>query len=128
MALTAFEVSLHRKGTESYIDADPTLITLIPRQEQIVDGTAKYVPQPPRPAQSFHIIWAEDSGITRDIGPDGGVRRFDFILVGMHDAVVEIGDSWQDGDQVNQIEYKYPDNGYEVKVGGVSHGSNPVGG
>jgi hypothetical protein len=127
MALSTFETALHRRGTEHFIEADPTEIVLIPRTEQIVDGTKRFVSQSPRLAQFFKVIWPGENGILRDVGPDGGVRRFDFILVGQWYAEVEIGDSWELGTQVFHVEYRYPDNEYEVKVGGVSHGSKPTG-
>lgn len=129
MTLRDMELSLHRRGTRAFIDADYTDIVLIPRSEGYVDGTKTFSEEDPRDLQTFKIIWPEDNGIIRDIGPDGGVRRFDFILLGEYDAVVEIGDTFAIGEnnQYYVIEYIYPDNGYEVKAGGVSHGSKPTG-
>ena len=126
MISSTVEMSLHRTGTEHFIAADPTDIILIPRTEQIVDGTKRFLPAIPRLSQTFKVIWPGENGIIREVDPNGGVRRFDFILVGLYGAEVEIGDSWRVGNQSFQIEYKYPDNGYEVKVGGVSHGSSPT--
>lgn len=125
MALSAVELTLHRLGTQKFIDDDPTEIALIPNSEQVVAGTKTFVPQPARPPQQFKVIWAGDNGIYRRIGDQGGARRFDFILVGEHDAEVAIGDFWKVGSQEFRVEYIFPRNGYEVKAGGISHGAEP---
>lgn len=128
MALSAVELALHRKSTERFIASDPTEITLISRgTESIVNGTKTFSPGEERLEQSFKVIWNGDNGIVRQPDSSGGVRRFDFILVGRHDAELDIGDYWQVEDQENRIEYIYPDNGYEVKAGGVSNGPKPSG-
>jgi len=129
MISSTIEMACHRNGTQHFINADPTDIVLTPRSEQIVDGTKKFISEAPRTSQQFKVIWPGENGILRNIGPDGGVRRFDFILVGLHTATVEIGDTWENDDgQIFVVEYRFPDNGYEIKVGGVTHGSRPAGG
>jgi len=118
------ERSIHRKNTKRFIDSDPTVITLITPVEAMVNGTkvANYTED--RAAQTFKIIWQGEDGIVREI--PGGVRRFNFVIVGEYDAELAIGDFWETGDQKHVIEYVYPDNGYEVKAGGVSHGPAPT--
>lgn len=124
--LSNIELSIHRKGTDSFIKADPTQITLIPTTESWVGGTKTYGSATPRQTQTFKVIWSgSQDGIV--ITSEGRTRRFDFILVGRHDANVEIGDHWNLNDQYFEIEWIAPDNGYEVKAGGSSHGSKPTG-
>lgn len=118
MALKPLELAIHQNGTQAFIAADPTEIVLTPHQEQIVGGTKKLVPQPARNSQTFKIIWAGDTGIVRRT--PNGVRSFDFIIVGLHDAEVAIGDHFEDDKFV--IDYVFPPNGYEVKAGGVCNG------
>jgi hypothetical protein len=125
MALSDLELPIHRLSTKAFIDADPTVITLTPRQEQMVAGTKVFAPQPNRDPQTFKVIWTYDNGIYRQIGTPGGVHRFDFILLGEYDAVMAIGDFWKVGSQEFRIEYIFPSNGYEVKGGGISHGAEP---
>lgn len=129
MALADIELAIHRLGTEEFIKAGPPkTIVLTPCTEAIVGGTKIFTSGTPRDPQEFKIIFPNVSGayqnpsIVRDINPDGGVQRFDFILVGKYDAEVDIGDFWKEGDQEYRVEYAFPYNGYEVKVGGVSHG------
>lgn len=124
--LSEIELSIHRKGTERFIDADPTEITLTPSAEVWSGGTKTYGSETPRESQSFKIIWSgSQDGLA--ITSEGKTRRFDFILVGRYDAEVAIGDFWKLDDQHFQIEWVAPNNGYEVKAGGSSHGSKPTG-
>lgn len=124
--LSNFELSIHRKGTERFINADPTQITLTPSTETWSGGTKVFGSATPRAPQSFKVIWSgSQDGIV--INSEGKTRRFDFIIVGKYDAAVEIGDHWNLNDQHFQVEWVAPYNGYEVKAGGSSHGSKPTG-
>lgn len=128
MALTnPLEISIHRKNTKRFIDADATKIALIPKGDYFIDGTKVSLDQPPRAEQTFKIIWMGETGVIREVNDSGGVKRFDFVLVGEYDAIVEIGDHWFVDGQIFVIEYIYPFNDYEVKAGGVTHGSRPNG-
>ena len=124
--LSDIELAIHTSNTERFINSDPTSIVLTPRSEVMKNGTKTFKVGRSRAVQDFKVIWAGDNGIVRNVGPDGGVRRFDFILVGMPDAQVEINDSWKVNDQLFVVEYKFPFLGYEVKVGGNSHGPDPT--
>lgn len=124
--LSNVELSIHRKGTERFINADPTEITLIPSTVVWSGGTKTFGDDDPREPQIFKVIWSgSQDGIV--VKSEGTTRRFDFILVGLHDAEVAIGDHWSVDDQHFQVEWVAPANGYEVKAGGVSHGSTPTG-
>lgn len=128
MALSAVELAIHRKSTDHFISADRTNIVLKTRgTESMVNGTKTFIPGADRTEQSFKVIWMGDTGVIRQVDSAGGVRRFDFVLVGSHDATVDIGDHWEVDGQENRIEYVYPFNGYEVKAGGVSNGPKPAG-
>ena len=122
------ELTIHRKNTKRFIDADPTKITLIPKFSAYLNGTKIFGADFPRAEQTFKVIWNGDNGIVREIDTGvGGVRRFDFVLVGEHDAILEVGDHWKVNDQTFVVEYVYPTNDYEVKGGGVTHGNKPDG-
>jgi hypothetical protein len=122
--LGTVELSIHRANTAIYIALNPTNIVLTPIQEQWVAGSKKLVPQTPRTLQTFHVIWAPETGIVGG-GGSGITHKFDFILVGPWDAVVAINDRWDYGTQRNVIDYIFPSNGYELKCGGTSYGSKP---
>lgn len=124
--LSNIELSIHRKGTERFINADPTTIALIPSVETWSGGSKSIGAGTPRADQTFKIIWSgSQDGIVTTV--EGKTRRFDFILVGKYDAAVEIGDHWNVDDQHFQVEWVAPSNDYEVKAGGSSHGGKPTG-
>lgn len=125
MNAVSSELAINRANTKRFIALDPTEIVLIPRQEVWANGSKKKTDLPPRASQTFKIIWGGDTGIVTTIG--GTTRRFDFVIMGNVDASLEIGDHWFIGDQDNEVQYIFPSNGYEIKGGGVSHGSKPVG-
>ena len=122
MAMDTVEVAIHRAGTDHFINSDPTEIVLTPYQEQIVAATKKFTPGTPREPQKFKIIWAGENGIVRQT--PNGARRFDFILVGRFDAIVDINDQFEDGKGI--IEYIFPDKQYQIKAGGVYRGTKPT--
>lgn len=126
MMLSDFELSLHQKGTANFINADPTEIILTPSAEVWSGGTKTFSDGVDREPQNFKVIWSgSQDGIL--INTESKARRFDFVLVGLHDAEIAIGDYWKVNDQYFQVEWIAPNNGYEVKAGGSSHGSKPTG-
>lgn len=128
MTASSAKLAINRKATAKFIADDPAAISLIYKIEQSRPGGAKawIDGSPPRDPQDFKIIWPGGDGIV--VTAEGKTRRFDFIIVGKYDAIMAIGDHWTQGEspQTYEIEYLFPYNGYEVKGGGVSHGSAPV--
>lgn len=122
--MNALEKAVQRKATKAFIDADPTTLVLKTKLESFVGGTKKIVDGPESPPQVFKVIWEGQSGINREA--PNGARRFDFVLIGEHDAVISIGDFWKDGEQENRITWVSPSNEYEVVAGGISHGPSPT--
>lgn len=123
---STLEKTIHRNGTKRFIAADPTDIVLIPKAGAWVNGTKSLSPSAPRASQRFKLIWSDESGIVRET--PNGVRRFDFVLLGEYNAVVEIDDTFDFADSKYRITYIYPFNDYEVKAGGVVFSnSTPVG-
>ena len=124
MGALVFEVAVNRKLTKWFIDTDPTSLILIPRTKQDrPGGSHRFVDGPAKDPQIVKMIYPGGDGIV--VTADGKTRRFDFIIVGQHDADIAIGDHWTEGDQNYVIEYLFPFNDYEVKGGGVTHGSAP---
>lgn len=115
---------LNRRLTKAFIIDDPTDIVLTPVVEESRPGGAKKkTAGSPRDEQTFKIIYPGGDG--QVVTADGKTRRFDFIIVGEYDASIAIGDFWDEGNQHYVIDYLFPDNGYEIKGGGVTHGSAP---
>jgi hypothetical protein len=85
-------------------------ITLIPGTGTVTEkpsGGKDYGPGAPRDPQIFALFQVSSAATgrygrgfdaTTSASADSGtVRKFQYSLIGAHDAVVQIGDSWEDG-------------------------------
>ena len=113
----------NRQMTSWFINDDPTAITFTPHHEEFTAGAKKMVADPDRDMQIVKVIYPGGDGIV--VTADSTTRRFDFIIVADYDATIEIWDSFDHLRNHYVVEYVFPYNGYEVKVGGSSHGSEP---
>lgn len=117
----------NRLLTDVFIRMDPEFIVLIPIATHLEQpgGGHKKVAGPPRPAQTFKMIYpAGDSGGTVTT-TDASLKKYDFILLGRHDAQVFIGDAWQDAKGNSWVVTGLaPYNGYEVKATCVAYGED----
>jgi hypothetical protein len=105
-----------RITTSAFIADDPTTIALL-RQTKVRKPSGGHdFPKLPIAPQVFRFINQDIGGGVTAGADDGTVRRFDYVLVGNHDADVQINDTWVDG----QIQYKVdsiiPNNGWETRV------------
>jgi hypothetical protein len=121
--LTATELAIQRRATKQFIDAAPKTVILSTVAKVMVAGTASFLSGGSRDPQIFRLVWLTEDGINER--PPDGTRRFDFALIGEHDAEISIGDFWKEGDQEFRIENMTPSNGWEVKAYGISHGPKP---
>lgn len=125
MTVRDVELAIHRANTKRFIESDPSEITLIPSVASKIAGTVKYSDGVPRNPQIFKVIWQADSGIQRQVSSQGGSTRMDFVLVGEFTADIGLKDHFEHSGNRYVVEWIAPPNGYEVKAGGVSHGSSP---
>lgn len=118
-------LEINRSLTETFIAMDPETITLVPIAELVEQpgGGHKKVAGPARPAQTFKMIYpAGDSGGTVTTN-DGSVKKYDFILMGRHDAEIYVGDKWTDGKGNSWVVTGLvPYNGYERKATCTAYG------
>lgn len=125
------EQEVMRDLTARFIANDPTDIQLTPVQKVPTgDGGYRNVPQVKRRSQQFKII-NQGSTNGKQTGADGTNTSFDFILLGKHDAVIAIGDTWTDaiGDGTTWTVTGFlPGNGYEVKATITAQGVKTIGG
>lgn len=125
------EQEVMRDLTARFIANDPTDIQLTPVQKVPTgDGGYRNVPQTKRRSQQFKII-NQGSTNGKQTGADGTNTSFDFILLGKHDAVIAIGDTWTDtiGDGTTWTVTGFlPGNGYEVKATITAQGVKTIGG
>jgi hypothetical protein len=124
-----------RKQTKRFIDDDPFDIVLIPRAKTRVPGGGyEMTDQPPRPSQRVKLIY---TGSARGIGGaegvqvtgDGVERRYDYVIVGEWDMVIEAGDHWTDalGNRC-EVGGLIPDNEYERRATASIYGRRAEGG
>lgn len=121
-------LSLLRASTAAFIAENPTSIALIPAKGTSTlkpGGGYDFTPASPRNAQNFRLIPQADTEGIQEVEDSGVVRTFDYVLVGSHDAVVAIGDEWNDGSSRYRVTGIRPSNGYEVKATVVGMGKDP---
>ena len=124
-----------RKQTKRFIDDDPFDIILIPRAKSRVPGGGfEMVDQAPRASQRVKLIY---TGSARGIGGaegvqvtgDGVERRYDYVVIGEWDMVVDVGDHWEDASgQRWEVLGMIPDNEYERRVTCSAYGRRTEGG
>lgn len=123
MDAAIISLETNRQMTSWFINDDPTAVTFTPHEEQWKSGAKKMVALPDRETIIVKMIYGTDTGIIPT--DESRTRRFDFIIVADYDAVIKIGDSFDHLGNHYVVEYVFPYNGYEVKVGGTTHGPEP---
>lgn len=121
-------MALMTESTRKFILDDPVEIELTPGQgtkTETASGGYEYTDADPRDAQTFKLINTSGDSATPS-GSDGGeVRKFSYVLVGMPDSVVEVGDWWVDGPNRYTVTALLHRNGYEVKAAVEAFGPEP---
>lgn len=125
-----------RKQTEWFINDDPFDIVLTPRSTvtRVAGGGYMRSDGTPRPSQRVKLIY---TGSARGVGgqeglqvtADGVERRYDYIIVGPWDMVIEVGDHWTDprGNRC-EVTSLIPDNEYERRATASIFGGRTEGG
>lgn len=119
----ALETTINRKNTLMFIQANPLVLALIPRErERTASGGSKYVDQPAREVQTFRLIPRDETTLPT-FNDEGIDRSYDLVLLGAFDAQMSIRDYWHDE---NGFRYEVMDvqrNSYEVKGAVVRKGN-----
>lgn len=115
--IPANQMSVLRMQTLMFIGLDPQEVTLIPRVEtETESGAQNLVRQTARAAQVFKLIHQGGTPGGKVFTTDGTGRREEFILLGAHDADVELFDCWEVGDVFFEVVGFKPYNGYEQRA------------
>lgn len=121
-------MALMTESTRAFIADDPVAIALTPGRGTAVEtssGGIDYTDASPRDEQNFKVINTSGDS-TIPAGSDGAeVRKFSYVIVGMPDAVVEVGDWWVDGPNRYTVTAILHRNGYEVKASVEAFGPEP---
>lgn len=117
------ELAIHRKNTEWFIAWNPIDLVLIP-EVKVRSGTGtKITDGPPRPVQRMRLI-PQTETTPPTIIEDGVERVISFVLLGLHDAQMGVGDHWtDDAGNFYRVVYVNDYNGYEVKGLIEAHGN-----
>lgn len=110
-----------RYGRQQYINAKPTVITLQPTRDGVnpvaKPGGGHDFPKPAaRAPQTFRLVAQPSEPVEHGAHDDGFTRKVEYMLVGAYDAIVEIGDTWDEGDFHFHVDSLQPYNGYEVRA------------
>lgn len=132
-AVSNYELEVNRKLTKWFIGLDPTDIVLTTKGTRIERPGGGYLNGPGvnRPEQRFKLISQSGASDGLTTTEDGKERKYDFILMGLYDAEIEIGDFWEDdldGGHTFTVMGFIPNNGYEVKATILAFGKRPIGG
>lgn len=123
-----------RKATDLIIKIDPRTIVLVPHKKvKKPGGLYDYRRQTPRAAQTFSVepVGSTLTGITSIAGgvipTESGaeIHQWAYYLVGRHDAIMEVGDTWQEGETTYRIVAIQPKNDYEKRAVVTAFGADP---
>jgi hypothetical protein len=122
MTITSRQLGLAelRDQTQWLIDDDPTTISLIPKAEPTrkpsggYDFTGDVVA---KKSQTFKVIPTGGGWSNTVTETDGGfATRADYVLLGLYNADVAVGDYWIDGDVTYTVNDILAKNDYEIKA------------
>ena len=121
-------LSALRKQTKFFIDDDPTAIALKTGKGVATEkpsGGMSYGDAATRTVQLFKLIntGGDFDGIVAT--DDAEIKRYNYIILGQHDALVAIGDYWDDGNTRYQVVSALVKNDYETKHAVVAYGRDP---
>lgn len=126
MTAPAVELRVHRAQTKDFISKAYTDLALVPRVKTRTGAGTVWTDQPARAVQRFRLIdqsGARSSDAQTYIGADGKQRKVRYQLLGEHDAVIGLNDTWVDSDGIRwEVADLMPFNGYERRAQVVRYG------
>ena len=117
--LAAAELRFQRSNTVAFIEANVTILALIPRTRMKDGSGTRMVNGTARPSQRLRLIdqSAERTPIPGLVRTSDGVERpIDFMLLGRHDADIQLWDYWVDATGTYEVAQVFPWNQYEVRA------------
>ncbi len=115
-ALTDIRLNELRWNTNQYINSKPTVIALKYSTSTAKPGGGHDFVKASRLPQKFRIVKQNTfDGIEYSPNDEGMSRKFAYLIIGSHDAILAVGDSWDDGPNHFHVDTIEPYNGYEVR-------------
>lgn len=121
-------MALLTASTAAFIADDPVDLALNSGKGVAVEtasGGYDYEDAGSKPLQTFKLINASGDSNAPVQAEGKEVRKFQYVLIGMPDADVEVGDWWVDGPNRYTVTGILHRNGYEVKATVESFGEEP---
>ena len=117
MFASAFLPTL-RAGTTAFINTNPVTVVLTPHtSEDDGAGGTLHIAGTPRDAAVVTLVEAKNSGyLDKSVIPEGTNTVFDYMLIGQHDLVVGLYDTFSLDGQVYRVENIMMNNGYERRA------------
>lgn len=122
----AAELAINRLNTARFIAANQARIVLVPRLRRKDAYGTRWVDGTPRAPQYMRLIDQSSSnspfpGMVKTL--TGEERQVSFVLLGTYDALIAVGDYWEDDDHVRwEVAELLPENGYEQRAIAVRAG------
>lgn len=115
-------------STAAFIADDPVDIVLTAGKGIAVEtasGGYDYEDAGDKPVQTFKLINTSGDSNSPTSGDGRDAVRFSYMMIGMPDADIEVGDWWVDGDNRYAVTGILHRNGYEVKATVEAYGTEP---
>ena len=115
-------------STAAFIADDPVSIALTPGRGTAIEtstGGYDYEDASPRDSEDFKLINSSGDSNSANGGDGLEAVKFQYILIGMPDSAVAVGDWWVDGDNRYTVTGILHRNGYQVKATVESFGQEP---
>lgn len=113
------ELRFQRTQTRAFIDANVSILELIPRTRHMDGSGTRWVNGEPREPQHMRLVDQSSNigPVPGAVAASDGVQRLVFYqLVGTHDSIMELWDFWVDDAGVKlEVAELLPDNGYEKR-------------
>lgn len=114
--LTDERLALLRYTTKQYIQDDPTEVIIMRQTKVSRPGGGHVFPKNPIAPQIFRFVNQDITGGAINGSDDGTARRFTYVLIGEHDADLDVNDTWEIDDQQYKIDAIIPNNQWESRA------------
>lgn len=115
-ALTDTRNEYMRYTTRQYILDEPTTIVLKRKTEIAKPGGGHDKTRLALAPQTFRFTNQDITGGMTFGQGDAEAHRFTYVLIGQHDADIEIDDIWEDGKDQYRVDALIPNNGWETRA------------
>lgn len=126
-ALTDVRNGLLRYATQAFINENSVEVILNRKIFVEKPGGGRDKASITLQPQIFRLINQTSSGGSATSSNDGGqVHRYEYVMVGLYDADIEVDDTWTEGEAKYHVNGILPNNGWETRVSVTAFSSEPI--